>query len=214
MKPPKRTVRAVAVVSIADKKYTKVGKHRKTIDLVRMRVHPLMVVADLRRGCLKSLHRYLGQESGIPDAAVALALQKLIAGSPAEAKFQLAVIEHPDRPSAKGGHPLKTTLTPTQKQLDSVEKLEALLSHNVATEAAVAQVVEDAKKLAEVDGDEKKRGTSTIYDDWRVVKKFRKMLEAEEARLQQEKNDAQKMNERRIAALETLRAERANPGTD
>ena len=204
MKPPKRTVRAVSVVSIADKKYTKVGKHRKTIDLVRMRVHPLMVVADLRRGCLKSLHRYLGQESGIPDAAVARALQKLIASGAAEAKFQLVVIEHPDRPSAKGGRSLKTTLKPTQKQLDSAEKLEAFLSQNVPTEAAVAEVV----------GNPKVRGTSTVYNDLRIVKEFRKWQEAEEARLQQEKNDAVKMKDRKNAALESLRAERTNPETD
>ena len=214
MKPPKRQVRAVSVPSITDKKYNRVIEDRKTVDLDRMRVHPLLVIGDLRRGCLKSLQKYLIQESGIPDAAVALALQKLIAGSPAEAKFQLAVIEHPDRPSAKGGCPPKTTLKPTQKRLDSVEKVEALLSQNWATEAAVAKVVEDAEKLAEVDGDKKKRGTSTIYNDLRVVKEFRKIQEAEEVRLKQDKIDAERINERRSAALEKLRAERANPGTE
>lgn len=140
MKPPKRQVRAISVPSITDKKFKKVGEFSKTIDRDRMAVHPLLVIADLHKGCLKTLHKYLAQESGIPDAGVARALQKLIAGTPTEAKFQLIVVEHPDRPGAKGGRQPKASAAPSQKQLATAYDLEFLQKQNVPTEAAVAEV--------------------------------------------------------------------------
>ena len=96
MKPPKRQVRTISVPSITDKKLNSAAEFRRKIDRDRTPVHPLLVIADLHRGCLKTLAKYLVQESGIPDAKVALELQRLITGSAAETNFQLVVIEHPE----------------------------------------------------------------------------------------------------------------------
>lgn len=193
MKPPKRQVRAISVPSVADKRFKKLGEFSKTIDLDGMSVHPLLVIADLHKGCLKTLHRYLEQESGIPDAGVARALQKLIAGSPKETHFQLVVIEHPDRPKAKGGRPSKTKPTLTQKQFEIVHSLELLQMQGVLTEAAVAEVAE-----------KRGIGISTVYSHLQSVKAYRKWQEADEARIEQDKIHGEKMMERRNMALELL----------
>lgn len=194
MKPPKRQVRTISVPSITDKRFKKVGESSRTIDPDRMSVHPLLVIADLQKGCLKTLHRYLTQESGIPDAGVARALQKLISGNPEDTHFQLAVTEHPDRPNAKGGRPTKTKSTPTQKQLETVYLLEQLQLDNVPTEAAVAEVAE-----------KRGIGKSTVYSHLQSVKAYRKWNEADEARLEQNRVRRERMTARRHMALESLR---------
>lgn len=195
MKPPKRQVRTISVQSITDKRFKKVGEFSRTIDLDGMSVQPLLVIADLHKGCLKTLHRYLAQELGIPDAGVARALQKLIAGNPEDTHFQLVVTEHPDRPNAKGGRPPKTKSTPTQKQLETVYLLERLQLQNVPTEAAVAEVAET-----------RGIGISTVYSHLQSVKAYRKWKEAEEARLEQDKVHGERMTQRRNSALKSLRA--------
>lgn len=181
--------------SITDKRFKKVGEFSKTIDPDGMSVHPLLVIADLHKGCLKTLRRYLAQESGIPDAGVARALQKLIAGNPEDIHFQLVVTEHPDRSNVKGGRPPTTKSTPTPKQLEIVYLLERLQLQNVSTEAAVAEVAE-----------KRGIGISTVYSHLQSVKAYRKWQEADEARIEQDKIHGEKRMERRNMARELLRA--------
>ncbi len=103
-------VRHVRETSIRHKRFKPVHDLPKKACLSR--VHPLVVVADLRNGCLDSLGEYLRQERGIPDREVVLELRKLIAGTHYRSDYRLIVVEHPDRPAAKGGAPKKNGRPP------------------------------------------------------------------------------------------------------
>lgn len=88
--------------SILDKRFRRAIVSAKQAG--RGKVHPLIVLADLRNGSLGSLDRYLAQEGGIPDREVALELRKLISGTAQRTDYRLAVVNHPDKPS-QGGRP-------------------------------------------------------------------------------------------------------------
>lgn len=103
-KPKRKQVRPVEQASITDKRFRRLVPTSVRIDLQKM-VHPLVVLADLRNGSLASLTRYLAQEGGISDRAVAIELRKLISGSKYRSRYRLLVVEHPDRPKNKGGRP-------------------------------------------------------------------------------------------------------------
>lgn len=99
----KRTrIRPVKRGSLLDKRFKPVVERSKRL---RPAIHPLIVLADLRNGCLVSLDRYLAQEGGIPDREVAVELRKLISGSRNRSRFRLLVVEHPDGPKNAGGAP-------------------------------------------------------------------------------------------------------------
>ena len=102
-KAERRQVRPIENPSMISKRFKPVSATSKRVR--GNRIHPLLVVADLRNGSLVSLTRYLAQEKGIPDPAVAIALRKLISGSVCCSRYRLQVIEHPDRPTNKGGRP-------------------------------------------------------------------------------------------------------------
>lgn len=99
----RKRVKPIEQPSIGDKRFRRVLTPSKRI--TSLKVHPLIVLADLRRGSLVSLTSYLAQERSIPDRAVALELRKLISGSVYRSQYRLLVIEHPDRPKNRGGHP-------------------------------------------------------------------------------------------------------------
>jgi hypothetical protein len=99
MKRPKREhLRPIKITSLADKKFTPVLSVKKRINLK----YPRMVIADLRRGSIGSLDRYLYKTKGVIDRAVALELRKLISGTIKRTKFRIIVVEHPDTPKDKG----------------------------------------------------------------------------------------------------------------
>ena len=101
-KPKRKRFRPVEQDSLLDKRFKPVIDPSKRL---RLKIHPLVVLADLRKGSLASLDRYLAQEGGIPDREVAVELRKLISGSRNRSQFRLLVIEHPDGPKNKGGAP-------------------------------------------------------------------------------------------------------------
>lgn len=104
MKSDKRPkIRFVPQVSIEDK----VFKSRVEVSkrAPRSTAHPLIVLADLQRGSLKSLDRYLAKHKGISDSEVALVLRALISGRYPSIKYRIEVTRHPDSPKNKGGGP-------------------------------------------------------------------------------------------------------------
>jgi hypothetical protein len=102
MKRPKREhLRPIKNAALADKKFTPALRVKKRINLKGV-AHPLIVIADLRRGSIGSLDRYLYKTKGVIDRAVALELRKLISGSIERTKFRIIVVEHPDTPKDKG----------------------------------------------------------------------------------------------------------------
>lgn len=112
----RKQIRPVEVTSVLDKRFTPVIETRQRITITT--VHPLMVVIDLRRGCLTSLERYLRQEGGLPDPEVVAELQKLLSG---KSRFMLAVAERGN----KGGRPSKGNRKPTRLEFavaDAFEK--------------------------------------------------------------------------------------------
>ena len=92
--------------SILRKRFTDVVDVSKRVD-ASSQVHPLFVIADLRRGSLESLDLYLEQNGAIADRALALELRKLISGTHARTKYRLSVIDHPDSSVLQGGRPKK-----------------------------------------------------------------------------------------------------------
>jgi hypothetical protein len=88
-------------------------------------VHPLVVIADLRRGCLTSLERYLSENQGIPDREVALELRKLIIGSQHRSPYRLMVVDHPAKPKSKEGRPKKANSKLSNRDRELVAKFES-----------------------------------------------------------------------------------------
>lgn len=99
-------LRPVEQTSILDKRFRRALPDSKR--MAKVKVHSVMVLADLRKGSLVSLDRYLAQEGGIPDRAVAIELRKLISGSASRTAYRLMVVDHPNTPKSvprpHGGH--------------------------------------------------------------------------------------------------------------
>lgn len=138
MTDPKRMLlRPVPQTSILDKRFRPVLETTKRVRSTR--VHPLVVLADMKRGSLKSLARYLEQENGIPDAMIARRLRAMITGDVCDSDFQIRVIDHPDLPKAKGGRPAGQSRTPTRVERAVADDL-IKYSRDMPVEAAVATV--------------------------------------------------------------------------
>lgn len=98
----RKRFRSVEQASILDKRFKPLIERPMRR---RPKIHPLMVIADLRKGSLASLDRYLAQEGGIRDRQLAIELRKLISGSACRSPFRLLAIHHPNGPKNKGGKP-------------------------------------------------------------------------------------------------------------
>jgi hypothetical protein len=114
-------VRPVEGDSIRSKKFKKLIDTNKHFAL--RRVHPLVVIADLRRGCLDSLNQYLRQEKGNLDRGVMVELRKLISGSRSRTDFRIMVVQHPDSPKDKGGRPGSHLRKPVKIEFDAWRQL-------------------------------------------------------------------------------------------
>jgi hypothetical protein len=90
--------------------------------------HPLVVIYDLRRGCLSSLNLYLAKHGGIPDRGVALELRKLIGGSRYRTDYRLLVVEHPDKPVDQGGRPTARVASLSSNELAIVQRYAELFA--------------------------------------------------------------------------------------
>ena len=113
-------VRPIAQHSMLDKIFKRVAKSKKRVALCK--VNPHIVLADLRKGSLSSLSRYLAQEGGISDKAVAFELLNLISGSALHSNYSILVVDHPDGPKNLGGRPSK----PVEHSLDQYRRTVAL----------------------------------------------------------------------------------------
>lgn len=127
-RPDRKHVRPISGTGVGEKQCEPVVTGLpKRIDLRKV-THPLIVVADLRRGSLASLDRYLAKHKGIPDYAIAVELRKLISGSLTRSRFRLAVIEHPDTPMDVGGRPSALNANLSTSQLQIVGRYKELLA--------------------------------------------------------------------------------------
>ena len=182
-------VRPVKQTSIADKVFAPVGLGRKQIALTR--VHPLVVLADMRRGSLVSLERYLIQEGGISDPEIALELQRLIAGGRTGTKFKITVVENGTVAKRKGGRPRTAGRAPTTAELDLTARYEAVEEHGIA-----AALIEAAAG---------KCSTSQVRQVVKRVRKYRAEIAAAEAKVAARASSLKAGQERREQALQTLR---------
>jgi hypothetical protein len=169
MKRPKREhLRPIKNAGFADKKFTRVLTVKKRINREKL-VHPLIVIADLRRGSIGSLDRYLLKTKGVIDRAVALELRKLISGTIQRTKFRLIVVEHPNKPKDKGGRPKTHMRKPSAKAFAVADEFDALREHG-----QVKTAVEDVAK-------ENGISTSTVYKYARDVAQYQNAKPREKA---------------------------------
>ena len=129
-KPKRKRFRPVEQGSLIDKRFKPAIERSRRLSL---KIHPLVVLADLRKGSLTSLDRYLAQEGGIPDREVAVELRKLISGSRNRSQFRLLVIEHPDGQKNKGG-------APAGKRTSQVERYNKIATRYRQVHADVGKV--------------------------------------------------------------------------
>jgi hypothetical protein len=191
----RKQVKPVEQSSIADKRFkrTVIASNQVTSP----KVHPLIVMTDLRKGSLASLSRYLAQEGGIPDRAVAIELRKLISGSVCRSRFRLMVVGHPDSPNNQGGRrsePEEHSVAVRRQMVAKYE--EALPLERGKKHLARARV---ATKFDCSD--------TTVKRAIRFVRDARLLEEANARREELKRKKASKVMQRRDAALSTLRKE-------
>lgn len=180
-------VRLVEETSIMRKRFRKVIDTPRRV--VLRTVHPLFVLRDLRKGSLESLDRYLAQNRGIPDRAVALELRKLLSGSRFRTPHRLILVEHPDGPKSKGGRPKQGLRKCSRVEVEVARAFEELRRHGPSDSAAV----EVAAKF--------KIRRSTVYKYAKLVADYDSaMRQAELERLEREA-DFRHFLERREKAL-------------
>jgi hypothetical protein len=139
------TIRPVAQRSILDKKYKKQSSSAPRIQFSK--VHSQIVIADLKRGSLKSLARYLRQTGGIDDPVIARILVRLIDGSARVTPYRIFVSDHPERTRAKGGRPPEQSQSPPSEEQ---KQLVALYEEMLRTEGKRYLAVTTTAKQANV----------------------------------------------------------------
>lgn len=191
MKKPKRTqVRPIEAVSIVDKRFDGVSETGKRLTKP---IHPVVICADLRRGCIKSLNAYLMQNRGISDRQVALELRKLLSGTRARTNYRLIVVEHPDSIKSSGGRP-PVDMTPTVREQDIVARFHQKCESGEKIYRAIELLAEEIG----ISESSVKRACAKVKDyECAQAKSQTKKAEAREATAQLEM--------RRDAALKSLR---------
>lgn len=183
-RPTRQHLRPMNHAGIMEKKFKRVVQ--PTTRATLKAVHPLVVIADLRRGSISSLDRYLARKKGIPDREVLLELRKLISGSIERTRYRLVVVEHPDTPKNIGGRPLNDPETPSDKEREIAAHFEAILE----TEGKVWTAKETTAKQLNVS----------------ITKVDRARRRVENARKKQIESD--RIFDRRNEALTNLRSAR------
>lgn len=182
------TVRQVPQISVSDKNFRKVVDTEK-----RVRVnpaHPSLVAADLEKGSLKSLARYMRETGGIADAEVRQLLLQMIDGRSDQTSFRIIVVKHPDAPPDVGGRPKTKSLKMSLGDEALLNRLNKLLT--------VARKPENA-----IDDLEGGRGTSraTVFR----AKKKKKQMAQHAANAMLKLEELQRTDLRRKAALAQLK---------
>lgn len=130
----------------------------------------MIVVRDLRDGCLSSLDLYLRIHQGIPDREVALELRKLIAGSQQRSKFRLFVLPHPDTKIKKGPRRKSRVAKPRKDQFELADAFDVAKGTHDFADAAIAKVLET-----------KKASATGIYRAAQKVAAYRSFIEEQKA---------------------------------
>ncbi|MES2174623.1 MAG: hypothetical protein V4523_11835 [Pseudomonadota bacterium] len=136
-RPSREHLRPVKNPGITEKRFKRLFRRTNQVGMV---AHASVVLADLRRGSLSSLDRYLAKNKGIPDRKIALELRKLISGTSARSHYRLVVVEHPGAPKDFGGRPPVDKTAPSDRDRQIASRYEELL----ATEGKAYLAVEMA----------------------------------------------------------------------
>lgn len=191
-------IRPVKTAGVLDKKFQPVAPKGKRV--TAKTVHPLVVIADLRRGSLASLDRYIAQQQGIPDREVALELRKLISGSRHRSDYRMIVIDHPDKPKNVGGRRSSKNRRPTKVEFEVARDLRDL-KRKGEVEAAVATVMAKHKLKK-----------SAVYGYAERVAKFEAAESVAMAKALERERHEQEALLRRAEALKNLRNQNSEQG--
>lgn len=200
-KQGRQQVRPVEQTSILDKQFKRVLPVSKRMN--KPKIHPVMVIADLRKGSLVSLDRYLAQEGGIPDRGVALELRKLISGSVCRTRFRVLVIDHPGKPKSVGGRPRKAGRRSSKKDREIALAYETALPQAGKVYGAVKYVA-----------DERKTSEASVRRALKAVRGELIDAEEKERREAQRQQSSAEAVELREGALANLRARRGRLSKD
>ncbi|MFQ3894661.1 hypothetical protein [Sphingobium sp. R-7] len=192
---PRKHLRPSQQPGITEKRFKKLGETARRVGKI---VHPLVVIADLRRGSLVSLDKYLAKHRGIPDREVALELRKLITGTIARSRYRIVAVEHPDTPADAGGRPPIDEVGPSDRDLQIASRYEEFL----AVEGKAWLAMERVRDLFEL-------SEPTIR---RAVRRVARARELRAARDSDRKQQAHSIENRNVA-LAKLRAARAKDST-
>lgn len=99
------SVKPVPQIGVMDKRFKPVVDVPKKIDRSKLRAHPVIVIADLKKGVVTSLVKYIVEEQKIDDLEILLWLVFLLAGPPEKTKYRLLPVEHPELASKRGRKP-------------------------------------------------------------------------------------------------------------
>ena len=131
----KISVRPVKKTSVIDKQFQRVTNTTKRVWTKKSA--PSIVVADLKKGSLTSLARYIRETGSIANREVCRQILTLIDGSNFKTSFRIVVARHPDEPPNVGGRPKSKTGSLTEKQ----EKLVLLYDEIKAIEIKYDNIV-------------------------------------------------------------------------
>ena len=186
-KSKKIQVRPVHQTSVGDKQFRRVLLAEKRIE--KNILHPIVVVADLKKGSLNSLARYIREKGSIADSEICKEILNLIEGQYEQSRFRAIVVDHPDAPSDKGGRP--------EKSIEDSPDYKRILARFDELPIVTRQQENAINDLA----DELKISRATIF---RVLEK-RKQLEKLAAIALANAEERKKFGERRQIALNKLR---------
>lgn len=179
---PRQHLRPIKSNGLTDKKFKRLVETGKRVPKT---VHPWIVVADLRRGSLTSLDRYLAKHKGIPDHLVAVELRKLISGSAERTRYSLIAVEHPRAQKSVGGRPKKKGDDVVDRDYDIFEKYMI----NLATEGKVYLAKETTANEFCVSVDTINRSIKKV-ERARLAALALAQEEEERAKIMQRRNDA------------------------
>ncbi len=194
----RQQVRPVEQTSILDKRFKRVFPVSKRMN--KPKIHPVMVIADLRKGSLVSLDRYLAQEGGIPDRGVAIELRKLISGPVCRTPFRMLVVDHPSTPKSVGGHPAGGIQATRDKYREIVESYEKFRPSAGKDLAALVKVAADFEC-----------SVSTVKLAIKSVREDAKQTQRQEREVPLRKHSISEGLERRAVALAKLAKARVGP---
>ena len=137
----KISVRPVEQTSVIDKKFQRVMNTTKRVKIKTS--HPAIVLADLKKGSLTSLARYIRETGNIADREVCQQLLMLIDGSYDQTSFRILVARHPDEPLDVGGRPRSKTGSLTIKQEKILLRYDEKIAVEKKYENAIPIVMRD-----------------------------------------------------------------------